>query len=97
MRCTSCHEGETYTIEAIPADAAPTIANETPNILHAGTQQHAEGETATPPIRSACLSCHDTPFAKEHADAFTSGLTERCAECHTEGKLAAVKSSHGLQ
>jgi hypothetical protein len=49
------------------------------------------------PIRSACLSCHDTPFAKEHADAFTAGTLERCRECHTDGKVAAVKTAHGLQ
>jgi OmcA/MtrC family decaheme c-type cytochrome len=96
MRCTSCHEEDTYTLEALPLDAAPTVANETPTIMHTGTQQHAAGENTVPPIRSACLSCHDTPFARQHADAFTAGLTERCRECHTEGNVAAVKTAHGI-
>ncbi|HET7754027.1 MAG TPA: OmcA/MtrC family decaheme c-type cytochrome [Anaeromyxobacteraceae bacterium] len=94
MRCSSCHEGDSFLLESVPADSAPTISNETSTIMHTGTPSHAATENQNPAMRSACLSCHDTARAKEHADAFTAGLTERCRECHTEGKLASVRDVH---
>jgi OmcA/MtrC family decaheme c-type cytochrome len=50
---------------------------------------------ATPPITSACTSCHDTPETLAHAQLNTTptGL-ETCTVCHGEGSATAVEKVH---
>jgi len=94
--CTSCHEGKTYTVEAVPADAPPTRANETPTVLHAAdTAAHPETEPVIPPIQAACLGCHASGATQDHARRNTLGGVEQCASCHVRGALS-VDVSHGL-
>lgn len=94
--CTNCHEGKSYTIEAIPADAPPTRANETPTILHAvGAVAHPANEPATPPIQAACLGCHASGATQDHARRKTVDGEEQCAQCHVRGSLS-VEVAHGL-
>ncbi len=93
--CTTCHEGKSYTIEAVPEDAPPTVANETPTIMHQNTPTHVAGEPAIPPVQSACLGCHANGFTKAHAAAHTASGVEQCAQCHTRGAYS-VDVAHGL-
>jgi OmcA/MtrC family decaheme c-type cytochrome len=97
-RCASCHEGDTYLLERMPPGAAGTLANETPTPRHAGTGAHAEGEPRIPPMTAACISCHDTPFAVDHASQFAPprAPAERCVECHGQGAVRAVDAVHEI-
>jgi OmcA/MtrC family decaheme c-type cytochrome len=104
--CTLCHEGRTYAVEAIPADAPPTVANENPSLRHVATKDalgddvpatsaHVAGEPATPPIQAACRSCHGTGVTLTHAALHTSSGVESCPQCHVRGSLS-VDLAHGL-
>jgi OmcA/MtrC family decaheme c-type cytochrome len=92
--CLLCHLEGTYSPDAIQADAAPTVANETPTILHQGTAAHVAGERARPPTTAACMGCHDTATALVHSSRYTVSGVEQCAQCHVKG---AVKTVHGLK
>jgi OmcA/MtrC family decaheme c-type cytochrome len=93
--CTACHEGKSYTVEAVPADAAPTRANETATILHAGSAAHTADEPVIPPIQAACLGCHASGATQDHARRKTVAGVEQCAQCHVRGALS-VEVAHGL-
>ncbi|ABS25172.1 hypothetical protein Anae109_0963 [Anaeromyxobacter sp. Fw109-5] len=89
-QCTLCHLDGTYRVESVPADALPTLANETATIRHAGSSAHGEDEPATPPITAACTSCHATAYAISHAARQTGNGKEQCASCH------GVKGAHSV-
>jgi OmcA/MtrC family decaheme c-type cytochrome len=93
--CTTCHEGKTYTIESVPPDAPPTIANETATIMHAGTSAHVPGEPTWGPIQAACLGCHASSAIADHASRHTVDGEEQCASCHVRGAYS-VDVVHGL-
>lgn len=102
--CTLCHVGATYAMESVPADAAPTVANETSAVLHAATAAHAvadepgeAGCAATPPITAACLGCHATGSAMTHAAKYHVGGKEACLSCHGENAAYGVAKVHGLK
>lgn len=96
--CTLCHAGGTYQIDAVPAGARPTEANEKPSILHAGTAAHGSGEPTSPPVQAACLGCHDTGAAQLHAQQNTVSGVEQCVQCHGRATgVLAVDKIHGLQ
>jgi OmcA/MtrC family decaheme c-type cytochrome len=95
--CTRCHLGNTFQVEAVPADAPPTVANETATILHAaGSAAHVAAEPARPPIQAACTGCHATGATFAHVAAKTVAGVETCAQCHAKGALA-VAVVHGLE
>jgi OmcA/MtrC family decaheme c-type cytochrome len=95
-RCTNCHAGKSYRVESVPADASPTVANETASVLHAGTQVHTTCE-ATPPVSAACLSCHATAYARSHAARYvTADGREACAPCHAAATAYPVEKVHGF-
>jgi OmcA/MtrC family decaheme c-type cytochrome len=94
--CTRCHEGRTYEIDAIPAGAPATVANETATIRHAGAADHAAGERAVPPIQAACMGCHATGATLAHvARNGPQGGVEVCGNCHVRGAVG-VDVAHGL-
>lgn len=94
--CTVCHTGTTFHVDAVPADAPPTVANETATVRHAANSAaHAAGEPALPPIQAACTSCHATGATFAHVAAKTVRGVETCAQCHVKGALA-VGVVHGL-
>jgi OmcA/MtrC family decaheme c-type cytochrome len=94
--CTACHAGKSYLVDALPADAPPTIANETPTIRHqVAPSPHAADEPATPPIQTACLGCHATGATFAHVAAKTVSGVETCANCHEKGPVS-VDVAHGL-
>ena len=94
--CTLCHSGKSYLVENVPADAPPTVANETATIRHAAsTTAHSAGEPSTPPIQAACLGCHATGASIAHAQSKTVGGVETCKQCHSQGPVA-VEVAHGL-
>jgi OmcA/MtrC family decaheme c-type cytochrome len=94
--CLLCHPGETWSLEAIPAGAPPTTANESATIRHAAAAAHAAGEPQLLPITAACNSCHGTAWAAAHAAQYTTAAAgEQCAQCHTRGALG-VGAAHGL-
>ncbi|HET8539113.1 MAG TPA: OmcA/MtrC family decaheme c-type cytochrome [Anaeromyxobacter sp.] len=92
--CTLCHEGRTYAVESVPADAPPTVANETSTVLHQGNGEHV-GCRSTPPIQAACAGCHASGFTERHGDDHTVDGVEQCAQCHVRGALS-VDVAHGL-
>ncbi len=96
-RCNTCHGDTTFTVNAIPATALPTIANETGKVMHQGTAAHVPGEPEYPPIQAACLSCHDSPAAHAHVQLNTVAGTEACPVCHGEGRDDSVTSRHIVQ
>ncbi len=93
--CTACHSGKTYLVDAVPAGAPATVANETGTVRHAGSAAHVAGEAATPPIQAACLGCHANGGTIEHARSKTVGGVETCTQCHSKGSLS-VEVVHGL-
>jgi OmcA/MtrC family decaheme c-type cytochrome len=96
QNCTLCHEGKSYLVESVPADAPPTVANETGTVKHAAnTAAHVAGESATPPIQAACTGCHATGATIAHAKAKTVNGVETCGQCHSKGTLS-VEVAHGL-
>jgi OmcA/MtrC family decaheme c-type cytochrome len=95
--CTACHSGLTYLVDAVPADAPPTIANETATVRHAANSlAHVAGEPAVPPIQAACTGCHASGATFTHVASKTVGGAETCAQCHAKGALA-VAVVHGLE
>lgn len=95
-RCTLCHEGRSYELDVVPADAPPTLANETPTVRHDGTIAHAAEEVATPPVTAACLACHATGGALTHVARYpATAAGESCGACHLKGTFG-VAEAHGL-
>jgi hypothetical protein len=88
----------------------PTVANEQPFLLHLptweeatgallapATQRHGPGDAdATPAVTAACLSCHTSGAAVDHAASKTSGGVEQCASCHGEGGAESVRKHHAV-
>jgi hypothetical protein len=95
--CTLCHLGKSYLVEAVPADAVPTLANEHAEILHAGGKDAPPlpDEPSTPPIQASCLGCHATGATFEHVASKTVGGVETCGNCHVKGPVS-VEVAHGL-
>jgi OmcA/MtrC family decaheme c-type cytochrome len=94
--CTVCHVGKAYLPESVAADAAPTVANENPWIMHAAnTSNHSPGE-ARRPIQAACTSCHATTATFAHVALHTQGTAEACPQCHGAKGTKATEVVHGL-
>ncbi len=95
--CRLCHVEESYRLEAVPATAGSTVANESATIVHSASALHPSSEARIGPLQSACMSCHDTGPGRSHAAAYTVGGVEACATCHggATGSLS-VPGSHGL-
>jgi len=93
--CTLCHEGKSYLVESVPADASPTVANETPTLRHQATSGHVTGERAVLPVQAACTGCHATGATASHATRYTVAGVEACAQCHVRGSNG-VEEAHGL-
>jgi OmcA/MtrC family decaheme c-type cytochrome len=95
--CRACHVEGSFLIEAVPATALPTVANEAASILHSARATHAAAEPRVGPLQSACMSCHDTGPGRSHAAGHTVGTVEACATCHggSTGSLS-IPGAHGL-
>jgi OmcA/MtrC family decaheme c-type cytochrome len=101
--CEVCHLPGTWTIESIPAGALPTTANERGTLLHTGTSatpavaaHTSTSEPKTLPIAAACLSCHTSGAAVDHAAGKTSGGVEQCGTCHGESGADSVRKWHAV-
>jgi OmcA/MtrC family decaheme c-type cytochrome len=95
-RCTTCHVGKSYQIEALPMDGPPTLANETATIQHGGTAAHGAGEPKLLPVTASCLGCHGTGTAALHASEHVEAEVEACAICHGANGTLSVRAVHGL-
>lgn len=100
--CELCHLPDAWTIEAIPATAQPTTANERGTIAHTGTSAapataaHKSTEPKQLPVTATCLSCHTSGAAVDHAASKTSGGVEACGDCHGEGGAESVRKHHAV-
>jgi OmcA/MtrC family decaheme c-type cytochrome len=94
--CTLCHLAATHRPESVPADAPPTVANETASVWHAGSVAHAPGEPTVPPITAACTGCHATSTAMAHAAGHAPGGREQCPSCHGLQGSVATDRMHGV-
>lgn len=72
--CAKCHVDESY---------LPPLDD---GVLGTTVEEAGEIVSYTPPIQSACLSCHLSVEAKAHAETMTSDGVEACATCHGGGK-----------
>lgn len=79
--CDKCHVNNSQQISGMPAALLPT---ETPQAWWSPMQPQA----------AACLSCHDSDDAANHAFTNTAFFGESCSTCHGEGKVAAVDKVH---
>jgi OmcA/MtrC family decaheme c-type cytochrome len=95
-RCDRCHADGTWRIDALPADAGATVANEKATVRHAGTIGH-ENDPAIGPMQASCTSCHANAFATEHAARNTVGGKETCLSCHGANGQKASDKVHGLR
>jgi len=94
--CTLCHADGAFALEAVPAGAPDTVANETATLQHAATAPHAATEARLKPLTAACNGCHGTAWAAAHAAQYTTvAAGEQCAQCHTRGALG-VRAAHQL-
>jgi OmcA/MtrC family decaheme c-type cytochrome len=101
--CEVCHRPGSWRIEAVPATAAPTTANERATILHTGTAatlakpaHTSSSELKVLAVTSACLTCHTNGAAKEHAAANTVMGVEQCITCHGEAGAQSVRAVHAV-
>jgi len=94
--CRLCHAAGTYALEAIPAGAPDTVANETATLQHAAAAPHAASEARMKPFTAACLGCHGTAFAAAHAARHTGADGEQCLQCHGGKGTLGVRAAHGL-
>jgi OmcA/MtrC family decaheme c-type cytochrome len=67
-----------------------------PTLQHSFDARKTVLETfVTPPMTSACTSCHDTPETVAHAQLNTTPAgVETCAVCHGDGRDAAIDKVH---
>jgi len=79
--CDKCHRNNSQQLSGLPAGLLPTL---TPQGLWSPTQPQA----------AACLSCHDSDEAANHAYTNSTSFGESCATCHGEGKVASVDKVH---
>ncbi|MFO0581222.1 MAG: OmcA/MtrC family decaheme c-type cytochrome [Anaeromyxobacter sp.] len=94
--CRVCHLGESFRLEAIPVEAAATVANETASLVHKNTAAHGS-DAKVKPMQAACTSCHDTGTAHDHANRNTVNGVEACVSCHGESAQYSVYGLHGLE
>jgi OmcA/MtrC family decaheme c-type cytochrome len=95
--CTVCHTGKAFLPENVPADAPPTVANESGWVMHAGTTTaHTSGEPARPPIQAACTGCHANGATFTHVASKTHGTVETCPQCHGAKGSKSTEVVHGL-
>ena len=86
QECAICHEDGTQTIP-LPSEVISTVVTQ-----DAGATFVSE----VFPTRAACNSCHDTDAADTHAQLQTSGSSESCAVCHSNGDDLSVANVHRL-
>jgi len=79
--CDTCHVNNSQQLSNMPAGLLPTT---TPQAWWSPMQPQA----------AACLSCHDSDEAANHAYTNTAFFGESCVTCHGEGKVAAVDKVH---
>jgi OmcA/MtrC family decaheme c-type cytochrome len=102
-KCTLCHASTCYRVEMVPADAAGTLANETPTIMHSQpapgvtpTSAHGADEVPVPPVTAACMGCHATAYAQAHTAKYITAGKEQCVSCHGAKGSYSVERTHGL-
>lgn len=78
--CEQCHLPNTYTLPL--ADGI------------ASTITKADLFTPTPPVSTACLSCHDSKATAAHAWVNIADFGEACAACHGPGNEFDVVTVH---
>ncbi|MDO8691776.1 MAG: OmcA/MtrC family decaheme c-type cytochrome, partial [Dehalococcoidia bacterium] len=97
--CEKCHLPGSNLIDFLHYGAQPTIVRQ-PITPATTTTRHVVNTTApvvsiTPPIQAACLGCHDSQKAKQHAALQTTPEgAETCIICHGEGRDFAVSKVH---
>lgn len=80
-KCSTCHVGNSYLLP-LPAGTA-------------NTQAPREFYSPLGPVASACLGCHDSKSAADHAVINTDLVFgESCAACHGKGRTFDVATMH---
>ncbi|BDG06978.1 OmcA/MtrC family decaheme c-type cytochrome [Anaeromyxobacter paludicola] len=97
--CAICHQANTFTLDAMPSNASPTLYQQiaAPAAGVSGGDASALGIVG--PMGSACLGCHDHSDSVAHVQAMTNGWNtaspvESCTVCHQESSQFSVTSLH---
>jgi OmcA/MtrC family decaheme c-type cytochrome len=85
MRCSSCHEGETWLLESIPASALPTVSNEPTFLLLEPLQAYLGADPADPAAKPPApihvgVPVHDPSGGTEPKQ---NPMMSACVSCHT--------------
>jgi len=90
--CLACHvETATFGLP-LPAGVLATSTATGTDANNAVTDDNIRGLL---PVKSACISCHDTAFAGVHADNHTApAVGELCVTCHRTGLLLGPDIVH---
>ncbi len=84
-KCSICH------VEDVPSLPLPDVVNPINFINKEGE------EILIAPTAAACISCHDSEDAVNHANNFvTNSGVESCAACHQEGASADIVEAHAV-
>ncbi len=80
--CDKCHVDDSY---MLPLDSG---------VLGTTVKQEGEVVSYTPPMTSACLSCHPSDADAAHAEIMTTGVgVESCPVCHGVGTEFAMTAT----
>jgi OmcA/MtrC family decaheme c-type cytochrome len=98
--CSACHLPGTTALPLaaglLPSRSETLICTEDPA---ADDDTYCDTRTViemlTPPESSACVSCHDSPATKAHAELMTTATgVESCATCHAPGSSFDAEAAH---
>ena len=110
--CLVCHDGDSYSPEAVPVDALASTYVTTDGSTDFSTARvnvPNDMDLVTSPTAAGCGSCHDSAMAGAHMEQNGGAMLwpryqwveeapyETCTLCHGSGRTADVSEMHSIQ